>query len=195
MNRFIFLGAATLLVTGAASAGEPGSIYIGASAGSNDAALGCVNDTCHARKHQLSGKAYVGYTPGNVQFADPNLRNAFEVMGYWAGASDGGYPTAIGGGNKVRYRGIGVVDAMSYRIDAVTLTGRLGIGYTWARIDYGPGMEQKREELGVVAGAGIAYALDTRWALRADLDQVPATTIIQAKKPLNLLTSGVSYRF
>jgi opacity protein-like surface antigen len=194
MNRFILLCTVLLISAGIANADEPSSVYAGAALGTTDFTLSCVSGPCDSSQHRVGGKLYIGYTPPGFQWANPGLVNSFELMAYSAGANDGGYPKASGGGDKIRFRGVGVVDSLSYSVDAFALTGRLGVGYTRASLDFGGGGYRQKEKLGVLAGVGVSFAVNNRWTVKADIDQVPATDLV-GRKSLNLFSLGAAYRF
>lgn len=195
MHRLIALCAALVFAAGLAYADESGPVYVGVAVGTTDYTLPCFGPPCDANKHRVSGKIYIGYTPSGFQLVDPNLVNSYELIMYSAGTNDGAYAKWTGGGDKVRFRGVGIVDSLSYRFDAFSLTGRLGVGDTQASLDRGGDYGySKREEVGVVAGVGAAYAINNRWTFKADIDRVPSTNL-DHKKSLNLFTLGVAYRF
>ncbi len=178
----------------AVHAEDASSVYLGVGAGTTDYSLACLNGPCESNKHRFSGKIYLGYALPGVDLQGARLTNAFEVMAYTAGANDGGYLKFGGGGDKVRFRGIGLVDALSYKVDAFTATGRLGISTTRTSLDYGAGGYQNADKTGLMVGAGLAYTLNKHWVLKADLDRVPVSDLA-GKKSLKLLTVGAGYSF
>jgi outer membrane immunogenic protein len=195
MKRSISLGLLLLSSAGVACADEPGPVYVGAALGTTDYSLYCNSTPCNQRKHQVSGKIYLGYTPTDFQLSNPNIINSFELMAYAAGANEGAnWNIYTSAGNKIRFRGVGIVDSLRYRIDAFSITGRLGIGSTRTSVDFGQGGYDTKDKVGAIVGVGAAYALNQRWTLKADVDQVPGAKS-SSKKTLNLFTAGVEYRF
>lgn len=196
MKRILFLTSALFAsaLASAADADKTSGVYLGIGAGTTDYSLACTSGPCDSNKHRFSGKAYLGYTLSNVDLSGAHLSDALEVMAYSAGAADGAYAKFGGGGDKVRFRGLGLVNALSYSVDAFTVTGRLGIATTRTSLDYGAGGFQNADKTGVMGGIGLAYALNKRWTIKADLDQVPVSNLA-GKKSLRLMTVGAAYAF
>lgn len=179
MIKHTLLGALLLSLAACVQAADPSPVYVGGGIGHASFKLDC---DC-AMSSNASGKAFAGYSFGEVPYPGGSFVNSVELVGYSLGADFKRY------NDSVRANGIGVVDALSFKFDNVSLTGRLGMGWT-RTLDYIP-----RETAGVMAGLGVSYTLDKHWAVNLDVDRVPTKFVVSGKQKANLVTVGTSYRF
>jgi opacity protein-like surface antigen len=175
----VFIGAA-----GAASAaGAADSGYIGADYG----------------MARYGGRAYVGYALGREPVFDTETTHYLELMGYSLGYY--GEPYANYGQSAfrdfVRVNGVAINWATSTRIsDKWSANTRVGVNVIHAKT-YGAEGEQVRtwDNVSGLAGAGLAYAVDRHWTIRADVNYMPLKVRGNASPRTNGVTTGLDYKF
>src|SRR5450830_1490385 len=177
---------------------EPGPVYAGASYGFRaSTGLDCAPGQQNCDKSsKRNGKAYVGYSFDALPFQGGVAVPAIELVGYTSGSVTSGFDTAAGKvAGRGKFNGAGVQGVLAYHFDAFSVSGRAGVAYTKANVDYAAGGSDKENKAGLMYGLGTAYALNKNWSLHLDWDRVPVKYSGSQKTKADMFSLGASYRF
>ncbi len=151
--------------------------------------LDCASGSACERNAGSSGKITFG-----KQF-DPHF--GVEAMAFRLGEAKGsvknGSTTVVG---TAKATGLGVAAVASTELGAVTLKGKLGVAYVHGSTDFVVGGSASKSSLVLpTVGASVSYAIDKKWALNADWDNLPTRLNSGTKTHVNMLSLGVQYKF
>ena len=92
--------------------------------------------------------------------------------------------------------GLGVSAVASTELGAFTLKGKLGAAYVRGSTNFAAGGSAGKSSFVLpTVGASVSYAIDKKWALNADWDNLPTRLNSGTKTHVNLLSLGLQYKF
>jgi opacity protein-like surface antigen len=148
---------------------------------------------------RYGGRAYAGWKLGSEPIFGTETTHYLELMGF----SLGYYTTPYNNGDSpahrdfVRINGGAFNWATSTRIsDTWSAKTRVGVDILHTKV-YGPENEHARnwDDVSGLASAGLAYAVDRHWQIRADVNYMPLK-VNGANNPRgNAITTGLDYKF
>lgn len=191
--------ATLVLPAPALAADSPPGGYIGGNLGLQTSTnLDCPSGAKCETKFGRSGKLYGGYNLDTTQFAVAQTTISAELMAFRSGDADSSFH---GAGGVVK--GVGSFDGVAVALrnevkfnDLFSLTARLGLARTSARVDYSGGGSGSGTANGLLFGLGTAFALDKNWSLHADWDRVQKVRYSGKQEAhANMFSVGASYKF
>ena len=148
---------------------------------------------------RYGARVYAGYALGSEPLFGTETKHYLELMGYSLGY-DG--DLRQGSNNKLfrdftRVNGVAFNWATSTRMsDKWSANTRIGVDVLHART-YKQEGEQVRswDNVSGLASAGLAYAVDRHWDVRADMNYMPIKVSGNPNPRANALTTGLAYKF
>ncbi len=181
----LLMGAAV----GSAQAGPQSEAYVGANIGLYDK----YDIKCNAGQKCDQTASFGGKVYGGMDYENFGV----ELMAFGVGKGEGrlrrGGQDAQG---DVKIGGLGVVGTVPLRFGDFTLKGKLGGAYTRGVANYAGGGSESKNSFGLLAGAGLSYALSKTLSLNADYDYLSAKYNKAGDKAnVNMFSVGLSYKF
>jgi len=172
-------------------------LYVGVSAGvKSNFKFSNIGSAPRDDDAKTTGKIYAGYVFNTSNVGRQPVSHAVELSAYTGKTGDipfkRGNAVAPGSGEML---GIGLAYAAAYEVaPQISMTGRVGVGYTRSEITYVTGPTQKTNDSSVIFGLGAAYHVNDKLSLHADWDRLPVKFDTQKDK-LNMFSIGARYKF
>jgi opacity protein-like surface antigen len=177
------------LAAGSAHAAPQAETYVGANIGLYDKYdIKCTSGQKCDQTASLGGKVYGGINYENF---------GVEVLAFGVGKGEGQLRRAgQDAQGNVKIGGLGVVGTLPLRLGDFTLKGKLGGAYTRGVANYTAGGSESKNSFGLLAGAGLSYAISKTMSVNADYDHLSAKYNKAGDKTnVNMFSVGLSYKF
>lgn len=145
-----------------------------------------------------SVRVYGGYTVGSTDTFGKQQDHAVELMGYSLGFKGDPHRFASGlvARDTIRATGFALSWASALKVsDDWSVNSRLGATYTHATVRDLYGHGDSWNSVGVLASAGMAYAVTPKWKLAADVNYMPVKIGRDNTLDNTMLTAGLVHRF
>lgn len=174
---------------GSVHAAPQAETYVGANIGLYDKYdIKCNSGQKCDQTASLGGKIYGGINYENF---------GVEVLAFGVGKGEGQLRQAgKDAQGTVKIGGLGVVGTLPLNFGDFTLKGKLGGAYTRGVANYTGGGSESKNSFGLLAGAGLSYAVSKTMSVNADYDYLSAKYNKAGDKAnVNMFSVGLSYKF